>query len=309
MTSPAARVHVSAGLRGYLLLAGLSLFWGISWPIMKVALSEIPPWTFRMLSLTLGGVGVLAIARLGGHSLSVPRSELRPLVLVALLNVTGWQLCSAHGLILMMAGRAVIIGFTMPLWAALLSAVILKEPLTPRKNIGLLLGLTGLGILIYPDFGRLGAAPLGVLFMLGAGISWAAGTVMLKRFTWSVPVIVLTGWQLTLGSLPVIVGALLLEPPFDPGAVSLRAVLAVAYVVAFPMWFCHWAWFSAVGIFPASIAAIGTLCVPVIGVISSILVLDEPLGLMEWSALILVVASLTVVMMGQGMQKEKNEEV
>jgi len=309
MASPAIRVHAPAGgVRGYLLLAGLSLFWGLSWPIMKVALSEIPPWTFRMLSLTLGGAGVLAMARLGGHSLSVPRAELGPLVLVALLNVTGWQLGSAHGLSMMMAGRAVIIGFTMPLWAAILSAVILKEPLTPRKNIGLLLGLTGLGILIYPDFGRLEAAPFGVLFMLGAGISWAAGTVMLKRFTWSVPVIVLTGWQLSLGSLPVVVGALLFEPTIDPGALSLQVVLAMVYVVAFPMWFCHWAWFSAVEIFPASIAAIGTLCIPVIGVISSILVLDEALGLTEWSALVLVVASLTVVMTGQGMQKKNDEE-
>ena len=309
MPFPGTRIPAPAGgLRGYLLLAGLSLFWGISWPIMKVALGEIPPWTFRMLSLTLGGAGVLAMARLGGHSLSVARAEMGPLVLVALLNVTCWHLGSAHGLSLMMAGRAVIIGFTMPLWAALLSAVILKEPLTPRKNIGLLLGLTGLGILITPDFGRLEAAPLGVLFMLGAGISWGAGTVMLKRFTWSMPVIVLTGWQLSLGSLPVVVGALLFEPSLDLGTLSWQAVLAMVYVVAFPMWFCHWAWFSVVEIFPASIASIGTLCVPVIGVISSTLVLNEALGLTEWSALILVVVSLTVVMMGQGIQKKTVEE-
>ena len=304
MTSPAAGVPVSAGLRGYLLLAGLSLFWGISWPIMKVALSEIPPWTFRMISLTLGGAGVLAMARLGGHSLSVPRTELGPLLLVALLNVTGWQLCSAHGLSLMMAGRAVIIGFTMPIWAAILSALILKEPLTPRKIIGLLLGLTGLGILIYPDLRRLEAAPFGVMFMLAAGISWGAGTVMLKRYVWSVPVIVLTGWQLALGSLPIVVGALCLEPTIEPAALSLKVVLAMIYVVAFPMWFCHWAWFSVVKIFPASIAAIGTLCIPVIGVISSILVLDEAMGFMEWSALVLVVVSLTVVMIGQGTKKK-----
>ncbi len=191
-------------MRGYLLLAGLSLFWGVSWPIMKVALSEIPPWTFRMISLTLGGAGVL--------------------------------------------------------------------------------------------------------FMLGAGMSWAAGTVMLKRFTWSVPVIVLTGWQLTLGSLPVVVGGLWFEPIVDPGALSLKVILAMVYVVAFPMWFCHWAWYSVVEIFPASVAAIGTLSIPVIGVISSIVVLNEALGLVELIALVLVVLSLMVVMMGQGNSKKRDEE-
>lgn len=258
-----------------------------------------------MLSLTLGGCGVLLLARLGGHGLFIPRSELGPLVLVALLNVTGWHLGSAHGLSLMMAGRSVIIGFTMPLWAAILSAAVLKEPLTSRKIAGLLLGLTGLAILVYPDLRQMEAAPLGVLFMLGAAISWAAGTVMLKRFSWSMPIIVLTGWQLTLGSLPVVAGALLFEPAFDPGALSWQVWLAMAYVVVFPMWFCHWAWFSVVKIFPASIAAIGTLSIPVIGVISSILVLGETLGWLDWISLVLVVSALAVVMMGQG--KSKND--
>lgn len=300
LTTSAGDDGDGAGLRAYLLLAGLGFFWGVSWPIMKVALGEIPPWTFRMLSLTLGGCGVLLLARLGGHGLFISRSELGPLVLVTLLNVTGWHLGSAHGLSLMMAGRSVIIGFTMPLWAALLSAAVLKEPLTSRKVAGLLLGLTGLAILVYPDLRQMEAAPLGVLFMLGAAISWAAGTVMLKRFSWRMPVIVLTGWQLTLGSLPVVAGALLFEPAFDPGALSWQVWLAMAYVVVFPMWFCHWAWFSVVKIFPASIAAIGTLSIPVIGVISSILVLGETLGWLDWISLVLVVSALAVVMMGQG---------
>jgi drug/metabolite transporter (DMT)-like permease len=78
--------------------------------------------------------------------------------------------------------------------------------------------------------------------------------------------------------------------------------------VAFPMWFCHWAWYSVVEIFPASIAAIGTLSIPVIGVISSILVLDESLGFTEWIALVLVVTSLTVVMLGQEIKNKTDEE-
>ena len=190
-----------AGLRGYLLLAGLSLFWGgLSWPIMKVALNEIPPWTFRMLSLTLGGAGVLTMARLGGHSLSVPRAELGPLVLVALLNVTGWQLGSAHGLSMMMAGRAVIIGFTMPLWAAHSKCRDPQRVPDPAKKYRFVVGpCTGLGILIYPDFGPFGGRALWGAVHAGSGrYPGRAGTVMLKRFNWSVPVIVLTGWQLWL---------------------------------------------------------------------------------------------------------------
>jgi len=67
-------------------------------------------------------------------------------------------------------------------------------------------------------------------------------------------------------------------------------------MVAFPMIYCHWAYFTLVRIFPASIAAIGTLAIPVVGVFSSALILNETIGLNEILALILVVSALAVVL-------------
>jgi drug/metabolite transporter (DMT)-like permease len=278
------------------LLIFLSIFWGSSWPIMKVGLREIPVWTFRTLCLFLGGFGVLLMAKVNGLNLTVPRSELRPLILVSLLNVTGWHLCSAYGLVHMDAGRAVIIGYTMPVWASILGGVVLGERLTLARLVGLFLGITGLLILIGPELKVLGSVPLGVIFMLGAAVTWAGGTVFLKYFRWTLPITVLTGWQLILGGIPVIIGALILEPTTVLLQVSWRAALATGYAILIGNIFCFWAWVKVVNLFPASVASIGTLAIPVIGVLSSAMVLGEPIGFGEIAALILVVMALSIVM-------------
>jgi drug/metabolite transporter (DMT)-like permease len=281
---------------GFLLLAGITLFWGANWPMMKIALGEIPVWSFRSLCLLGGGAGLLMLSGIGGRSLRVPRREIGPLMLCAVFNVVGWHLCSGYGVSLIPAGRAVIIAFTMPLWATLLSSLVLAERLTRAKLSGLTLGLAGLAVLIGPDLRTIGAAPLGALMMLGAAVSWATGTVLLKRFVWTIGSARLAGWQLMFGSVPVVTGALLIDGPPALASVSAEAWLATAYIIALPMVFCHWAFFQLVRLFPAALAAIGTLAIPVVGVFSSALVLGESLGVRELSSLILVCGALGAVL-------------
>jgi drug/metabolite transporter (DMT)-like permease len=266
---------------------------------MKIGLREIPVWTFRTLCLFLGGFGVLSIAKANRLTLTIPKSELWPLILVSLLNVTGWHLCSAYGLIYMDAGRAVIIGYTMPVWASILGSFILGERLTLKRLIGLFLGSAGLLILIGPDIKAVGSTPLGAIFMLGAAVTWAGGTVFLKYFRWTMPITVLTGWQLILGGIPVIIGALILELMTVTLDVSWQAALAMGYVILIGNILCYWAWVKVVSLFPASVASIGTLAIPVIGVLSSALVLGDPVGIREVAALILVVMALSIVMIRQ----------
>ncbi len=280
---------------GLVLLIFLSIFWGTNWPMMKMALREIPVWTFRTLCLFLGGFGVLCIAKANRLKLTIPRSELWPLILVSLLNVTGWHLCSAYGLIYMEAGRAVIIAYTMPVWTSILGSFVLGERLTLKRLIGLFLGIAGLFILIGPDIKALGSAPLGAILMLGAAVTWAGGTVFLKYFRWTMPITVLTGWQLILGGIPVIIGAFILDPMTTFLKMSWQAAFAMGYIILIGNIFCYWAWVKLVNLFPASVASVGTLAIPIVGVLSSALVLGETVGIREIAALILVVMALSIV--------------
>jgi len=281
---------------GFALLGALSLFWGLNWPFMKIALGEIPVWPYRSLCLIVGGGTLLALTTLGGRSLRIPLGQFRPLVVCTLFNVVGWQLLSGYGVAAMPAGRASIVAFTMPVWAALLGRFMLGEALTRAKLIGLGLGVAGLAVLVGPDLRSLRSAPLGALFMLGAALSWAIGTVLVKRVAWTLPVTALAGWQLTLGSVPIVVGTLIMGDLPDPASISPAVWGALAYTLAIPMVFCYWAWFKVMSLFPAAIAAIGTLAVPVVGVFASAQVLGEPVGARELVALVLVCAALAVVM-------------
>ena len=285
-----------APLTGLAMIAVLAVLWGGNWPAMKLAVSEISPWTFRSICLVTGGVGLLAIARASGHSVAIPRRSGAMLLTISLFNITLWHILSAYGLTLIEAGRAVIIAFTMPLWAVLLGHYILKDRLTARRVIALILGLTGLAILIGPDLAALGAAPLGASFMLAAAFSWALGTVVMKTREWAMPILVLTGWQLFLGGIPVVVGMLLFEMPLDLTGVSARSLIGLAYAAIVATFVCHTLWFALVRVLPAAVAALGTLAIPITGVFFSALFLGEQIGIREVISLCLIVTALATVL-------------
>ena len=296
--TPASRHLSPAGLpiAGFALLAAVTVLWGVNWPTMKVVLGELSPWWFRTICLVTGGAALLVISGLSGNRVRVPASDQKWLVLCSVFNMVGWHLFSALGLTLVAAGRASIIAFTMPVWAALFAIPVLRERVSLAVFAGLALGMAGLAILIGHDMAVVGAAPIGSLFMLGAAVSWGLGTVLFKRFDWQTPVASVVGWQLLLASIPVAVGALMLEPLPDLAGLSAPALFAFAYVLVFPMVFCQWAYFKIVNMFPAVYAAIGVLAVPVVGVFSSQLLLGEPVGWRETAALVLVCSSIFTVL-------------
>ncbi|MCP4333972.1 MAG: DMT family transporter [Gammaproteobacteria bacterium] len=295
----------SSTIAPYLLLASLSLFWGLNWPGMKIILSEVSVWWFRSLCLMFGGSFLMLISALSGNRCRLYLNELGPVMFCGSFAILGWMVFSAYGVSLMPAGRASIIAFTMPLWATLFAAWVLGEHITAGKIAGLMLGLAGLGVLIGPDLLILKRAPVGALFMLLAAVSWAFGTVLLKRIAWRLPTLSNVAWQLLLSAIPVTLIAVLTEPFPDLGALSGRAIIALVYLFLFPMSFCQWAYFKTVGLLPASISAIGTLMVPVIGVFSSYLILDERVGASDIVALLLVLSALVLVLLVPAWSKSR----
>lgn len=290
-------------LGGPLLLGALTLLWGANWPAMKLALREIDPWTFRTACLLVGGGGLLALVRAGGQPLGVPRVERRPLLVAAVLNITAWHLLSAYSLTLVPAGRGAIVAYTMPLWTVLFGWLLRGEGLTRPRAAALGLGLAGLAVLVAPDAHALRQAPAGVLLMLAGAVSWALGTVLTKAARWTIPTAVLTGWQLLLGAIPIAGGAALrwlaaTGAGASLGSVGSAALAGAAYATLVGVIVCHWAWFRLVATLPATVAAIGTLGIPIVGVFSSALVVGERIGPAEVGALALVVSGLALLVRG-----------
>jgi drug/metabolite transporter (DMT)-like permease len=288
--------RVGSRASAILLLAFVTFAWGFSWPVTKVAVEQVPVWHLRAGTTLVGGLAMLGLARLMGDVIAVPRRELAWLALLAQFNVTGWALFSAYGVSLMEAGRAGIIAFTMPIFAAIFAALTGQERMTAAKLAALGLGAVGLGALILPDWQSVVREPFGVLAMLGSAVSWAIGTLGLKHIRWTSTAGVQSGWQLLFASLPISAGVLVTGERFDPAGVDAAAWAAVLYLVAVSMLLAQWAWFGAVHALSATLAGIGSLMVPVVGVIGSALWLGEQVGWPELVALALIGASVLLAM-------------
>jgi drug/metabolite transporter (DMT)-like permease len=282
----------------YALMVALALMWGLSWPLMKLALTEMAPLHVRAYSVGVGGTGLLLIALASGHKLRVSAYEFRCIFWVSLFSAILWGIFMAYGLRIMASGRAAIIAYTFPVWSVPLSAWLLKEPLTRRRVVGLLLGMAGLGLLLGDEIYAVGRSPLGALLMFGAATCWAAGTILAKKFALPIPTSVFAGWQQVFAAVPLGLLALAVEEgSFNPFTLATGPLVGALYSALVASLLCHWAWYKLVSITPATIASISILSVPIVGVFCGLVVLGESPRLTDYAALALVVASLCTVML------------
>jgi drug/metabolite transporter (DMT)-like permease len=281
-----------------MLIGILTLVWGCNWPVLKLGVTEMAPLTFRGTTLPFAAIGLLLIARFSGESIAIPRALWGRVGALALFNIAAWNGLILFGVQQMPAGRSAILAYTLPVWTVLFSLPLLHEPLSRRKLIGLALGMCGMALLIGDDFRHVQGSPLGALFILGAAVSWAFGTVLLRRWKLPIPQNTLTGWMMLLGWLPIA----FLVPFFDPhpwltvSTMSGTAWFAVLYNIFFAGTLAHWAWFTMARTLPVAVSSLSSLPVPVVGVLSGMLFLGERPGVSEFVALALVLASLAAVL-------------
>ncbi len=288
---------------GLFLLLGLGFGWGLNWPIMKYILAGVPPLTFRGFCLFLGGLGILGIARYTNKPIKIPEGYLTKTFIICLLNIVAWNVMATYGLALLPAGRAALLGYTMPIWTVLLSVWILRDSFNWRVAVALCLGMVGILLLMSESLINWVSAPLstslltGALLMLAAAWCWAIGTILMKR--WNIPLnsVALTGWLLLLASIPILIGAYFIDgiPKALPSNLRLWGVV---YNVFIGFMFCYWAWVKLVTLVPVSVSSLSSLITPMIGVISSIFLLGEQPGIMEWSAAVLILSAVAVINFG-----------
>jgi len=283
---------------GLLLLAVTSVGWGLNWPVMKFLIAEMPPLTARGLTGVVGG-GLLAVLALWrGESLRVPRGQWGHLVVLALLNVTGWMALMGLALLWLPGGEAAVLAYTMPVWASVLAWLVLGERLSLQRVLAMLMAFAGIAALMGGDglMASEAKAPGIALALLGA-FGFALGTVLAKRYAISLPLIASSAWQIGLGCVPVALLGLAFETPHF-ATLSWTGWGLLAYIVLVPFCIAYVCWFAALKMLPASVAAIGTMAVPVIGVVVSAIALHEPLGLVQIAALLLTLGGVALATRG-----------
>ena len=122
---PAATARIGAS--GLAFLAVTSVFWGLNWPVTKHILVEWPPLSARGLTGIAGGALLAVVAVMRGQSLRVPREQWPRLLLSSFLNVTAWMTSMGLALLWLPASEAVVVAYTMPVWASHFSPLISRS--------------------------------------------------------------------------------------------------------------------------------------------------------------------------------------
>jgi drug/metabolite transporter (DMT)-like permease len=295
---------VSTGARLLVVLMGVA--WGMNWIATRVILEALSPWSLRVVGIGLGALVLMIAAAVSRTNLSVPRGAWLKLTIAAFFNVGIFNVCSAYSQVYGTTSRAVVIAYSMPIWASVLAWFVLKEKLTGVKLAALALCALGLVILIGPLFEQ--GLPLGALFALACAWFWAAGTIYLKAAQIPIPTLAATAWQLLLGWLMIVAGMLVFYGLPQPSPVPTATLIWIGYNGLIGMGLIYFVWFVVVDKLPTMTASIGTLLVPVVGVIGSAVINGERPNLTDTIGFALIFAAAATVLLQPGAKHDEMPE-
>lgn len=273
----------------------LTLIWGINWPVMKIGVTDYPPLAFRAISMWLG-LPLLALGlRVLKMPLRVPRAHWRELFWLTLANMVVWQALIIVAVKSLTSGRAAILGYSMPIFSAVLGAVLFGNRLPLRAWGGVAAAGLGVLLLLWHEFSQLAGRPLGVAYALIAAAVWALGTHLLRRSTLPVPTLTISFWMTTITCGAITALSLLFElpqwktpSPTTWNAIAFNAVLIYGFAQA--------VWFMLARNLPPVASTLSVMLIPVIGVFSGALWLDEQLHWQDWAAVALMVLAIASVL-------------
>ena len=281
---------------GLIVLAIASVGWGLNFPIMKHLLTEWPPLSSRGLCGIVGAAALALVALARRQTLRVPRAMWLRLWFVSTLSLGGWVAFMGLALLWLSASEAAVLGISIPVWVAFLAWPILGERVSLVRALSLITALAGIAVLLGGNGFDASIEKLpGILCALAGAVCTALGTVLTKHFPLSMPPLSLAAWQVGLGCLPIAIVGLMVEQP-QLAALSSIGWASMIYMTVIQFCLCYVCWFAALERLPAATASIGTLLVPVIGVLAAAAMLHEPLGIRQIAALAITLGGVAVAL-------------
>ncbi|HEY1357804.1 MAG TPA: EamA family transporter [Thermoleophilaceae bacterium] len=215
-------------------LATVYIVWGSTYLAIRVMVETMPPLLAAGVRFAIAGAVFIAVlaAKDGVRRVRIGRRELGGAALMGLLLPFGGNGLVTVGEQVVPSGMAALIIGSVPLWVILLRSAHRDRP--PSATFaGVLVGFTGLAILVLPGH-RPGGAPLwGVLVCVAAAVSWATGSFYARRLPLPDDAFASTAWQMLLGGAMMVAVGLVAGEGGDvhPGRFSLDSVLALIYLI------------------------------------------------------------------------------
>jgi len=260
----------------FFLLAVVVLGWGCAWVVIKLIVLQVAPIWGTVVRSVIGSIGLLILLLLSRQFTWPKRGDL-PVVLVSgLLHSVAFGVLISFGLKYVPAGRSIVLGYTTPLWVAPGAWLFLRETMPPLRLLGLAIGMVGLLLLFNPlnfDWGNRNALIGNGLILLSA-FCWSISILYVRAHRWVSSPFQLLFWQMMLANVVLVLLAIVVEG--RPHIVLNPALIAefvygglVASTLAF------WAMHEVNRRLPATTTSLCILATPVVGIISSTLMLGE----------------------------------
>ena len=274
------------------------VFWGSTYLGIDIAVEKIPPALMCATRFLIAGVAMLAWCALTGRRILYSSSDLLRIAIVGILLLTGGNLTLSYAERVVPSGLAALLIAVTPLWFLVLDTLFLGDHhISRRGKIGLMLGMAGIVVLIWPTLtnpGSIGRRELWwSLGLLAGSFSWALGSVLSKKWQIVDPFSA-TAWQVTFAGLSNLVFALLFEKISD-AIWTVRGVSAILYLVVCGSWIGYTAYIWLLQHVPTSKVATYAYVNPVVAVFLGWLVLHERVDHYILLGSAIVVASVVLV--------------
>lgn len=281
------------------ILVLLTITWGLNWPMMKLGVNNFPALSFRALTVTLGlpTLALILIAR--KVPFRVPRRWWGELLWLAMTNMVVWNICMILALRYLTSGRAAILAYTMPIFSAVLGALLFSARLSARAWMGVGAAAVGVALLLWYEFTVLAGRPLGVALALFSAATWALGTQLLRRSRMEIPTLTLSFWMTAISAASATLLAIVFERS-EWRAPTPAAWLAIGYNAVIVFGFSQAAWLTLARNLPPVASTLSVMFIPVLGVFIGALWLGEVLHWQDWAAVVLMMVAIASVLWPAG---------
>ena len=277
------------------LLITLTLVWGFNWPMLKLGVNHYPPLSFRSLSMWMGLPFLALVLYAKKVPFRIPKSAWKELFMLATTNMLVWHVLIILAVQNLSSGRSAILGYTMPIFSAIIGVLGYRAALRWRGWLGVGCAAFGVVLLLWHELSAISGKPLGVVLGLVAAAFWGLGTQQIRHTRIQAPTLALVFWMTCMSSVLMSVLAVAFErdqwgPPPD------MAWAAIVYNAFGVFVFAQAAWLSLARNLPPLASTLSVMFIPVLGVFSGAYFLNEALHWQDWAAIVLIVLAIASVL-------------
>ncbi len=284
--------------RDWTLILGVSLIWGGAFFLNALGLRGFPTTTLVFVRMAVAALPMLLVIRLTGQSLPRGWAAWRGLTLLGTLNIVVPFILFTWAQTKIDSGIASVLNATTPLWGIVAAHFLTDtEKATPARILGVVLGVTGVGVMMGPSLsGGLSDQSLALIACLVATLCYALASIVALRLNIGgmTPLSLTTG-QLVVAAIIMLPIMLAVDQPWTLPMPSGESILALLVLALFSTSLAYWFYFKLLESAGASNALLITFLMPVTAILLGIAFLGERMTGAQMAGMALIAAGLVVM--------------